>query len=91
MVDLTEPICRQMNAELADCLVFDTTGIESHVAENNPKFLNGKLSQAKSCAKKNPGYDPYREICSLILRARACGMDMYDAVSGLYCLMGRLL
>ena len=32
-----------------------------------------------------------RAECSLILRARACGMDMYDAVSGLYCLMGRLL
>ena len=44
LVELTEPICRQMDAELADCLVFDTTGIESHVAENNPKFLNaGKV------------------------------------------------
>lgn len=55
-----------MDAELADCLVFDTTGIESHVAENNPKFLNGKLSQAKSYAKKNPGYDPYRGVYGLM-------------------------
>ena len=62
LVELTEPICRQMDAELADCLVFATTGIESHVAENNPKFLNSKLSQAKSYAGKDPGYDPYRGV-----------------------------
>ena len=38
LVDLTEPICREMDAALADMLIFDTTGIESYVAENNPKF-----------------------------------------------------
>ena len=36
LVELTEPVCRAMDAELADCLIFDTTGIESYVAENNP-------------------------------------------------------
>ena len=66
LVEQTEPICRQMDEELADCLVFDTTGIESYVAENNPKFLNGKLSQAKAFAKKNPGYDPYKGVYSLM-------------------------
>ena len=66
LVEQTEPICRQMDKELADCLVFDTTGIESYVAENNPKFLNGKLSQAKAFAKKNPGYDPYKGVYSLM-------------------------
>ena len=33
LVELTEPICRAMDAELADCLIYDTTGIESYVAE----------------------------------------------------------
>ena len=38
LVELTEPICREMDAELAGSLIYDTTGIESYVAENNPKF-----------------------------------------------------
>jgi len=42
LVDLTEPICREMDAALADLLIFDTTGIESYVAENNPKYPNTK-------------------------------------------------
>jgi hypothetical protein len=39
LVDVTEPISREMNEALADLLIFDTTGIESYVAENNPKRL----------------------------------------------------
>lgn len=57
LVELTEPICRAMDAELADCLIFDTTGIESYVAENNPKFMTSKLRQAKALAKFHIGVD----------------------------------
>lgn len=39
LVDLTEPICREMDAALADILIKDTTGIVAYVAENNPKRL----------------------------------------------------
>ena len=42
LVDLTEPICREMDKALSDLLIFDTTGIESYVAENNPKFPSTK-------------------------------------------------
>jgi hypothetical protein len=42
LVELTEPICREMDAALADILIKDTTGIESYVAENNPKFPRNK-------------------------------------------------
>ena len=35
LVDLTEPICRKINAKKADYLIYDTTGIELPVAENN--------------------------------------------------------
>ncbi len=66
LVELTEPICRQMDAELADCLIFDTTGIESYVTENNPKFLNTKLAQAKAYAKSNPDFNPYQGVYSLM-------------------------
>jgi hypothetical protein len=39
LVDMTEPICREMDAALADMLINDTTGIVAYVAENNPKRL----------------------------------------------------
>ena len=57
LVDLTEPICREMDAALADLLIFDTTGIESYVAENNPKFPNtnvGKTVEYTGVAASNP-------------------------------------
>lgn len=48
LVDLTDPICRKINVKKADYLVYDTTGIELPVAENNPKFFNTKLKAAKN-------------------------------------------
>ena len=64
--ELTEPICREMDAELAGSLIYDTTGIESYVAENNPKFFSSKLRQAKLMAKTNPNTDPYRAVYGLL-------------------------
>jgi len=66
LVELTDPICRAMDAELADSLIFDTTGIESHVAENNPKFMHTKLCQAKALAKVDPAFNPYIGVYSLL-------------------------
>jgi len=57
LVELTEPICREMDEALADLLIFDTTGIESYVAENNPKFPNtqvGKNVEYSGVAASNP-------------------------------------
>jgi len=59
MVEITEPICRELDSKKADYLIYDLTGIEAHVAENNPKFLNAKLMQAKKYAKNNPGLNPH--------------------------------
>ena len=53
MVDLTEPICREIDAKKADYLIYDTTGIELPVSENNPKFMSAKLQQAKTIANTN--------------------------------------
>jgi hypothetical protein len=58
LVELTEPICREMDAALADILTFDTTGIESYVAENNSKFARKIASQGKSLAKADPAFKP---------------------------------
>ena len=66
LVEQTEPICREMDAELADCLIYDTTGIESHVAENNPKFFSNKLRLAKFMGKTNPDINPYRAVYGLL-------------------------
>lgn len=66
LVEVTEPICREMDTELADCLIYDTTGIESYVAENNPKFFSSKLRQAKFMAKRNPDTAPYRAVYGLL-------------------------
>ena len=37
---------REMDAALADILIKDTTGIESYVAENNPKFPRNKSGES---------------------------------------------
>lgn len=65
LVELTEPICREMDAELGDSLIYDTTGVESCVAENNPKYFSSKFRQAKSLVKLNPATDPYRAVYGL--------------------------
>ena len=47
LVDLTEPILREIDAEKASMSVFDTTGLEAYVTENNPKYANQKIRQLK--------------------------------------------
>ena len=64
--DITEPICHEINSKKADYLIYDTTGIEAKVSENNPKFFNSKLKDAKKFAKDNSGYDPYKVVYSLL-------------------------
>jgi hypothetical protein len=63
LVDITEPICQQIDEFKASMTIFDTSGIEAYVAENNPKFANRIISQLKSykkAMKLNDSYDPYK-------------------------------
>jgi hypothetical protein len=53
-VDATEPLCKLLDPKKSGYLIYDPTGIEAYVKENNPKFLNSKINQAKKAAKKNP-------------------------------------
>jgi hypothetical protein len=71
LVELTEPICREMDAILADMLIFDTTGIESCVAENNPKYMEKLAALSKSIAKIDPAFDASGGAAALFPKAAA--------------------
>ena len=63
LVDLTEPICQVIDSAKADMAIFDSSGIEAWVAENNPKYANRIIKQLKAYAKAmhfDDGYDPYK-------------------------------
>jgi len=86
LVEITEPICREIDAKKADYLIYDPTGIEAYVAENNPKFLNAKLSQAKKAAKKNPDLNPYSLAYSLMPETAAANpLVKQQYINGHFC------
>lgn len=51
LVDITEPICKKINSELANMLSYDTSAVESYVTENNPKYLNSTINKLKAYYK----------------------------------------
>lgn len=62
LVDITEPICQKIDVGKASMTIFDTSGIEAWVAENNLKYSNRMIRQLKAYAKTqelNQSYDPY--------------------------------
>jgi len=71
LVDLTEPICREMDKALADMLVFDTTGIESYVAENNRKFFRSKEQQSRFIAKSDSSFNSSSGAAALMPKVAA--------------------
>jgi len=63
LVDITKPICQAIDAEKADMTIFDSSGIEAWVKENNPKFADRIIRQLKSYAKAmnfDKSFDPYK-------------------------------
>lgn len=63
LVDLTEPICQKLDSALASMTIFDTSGIEAWVTENNPKYTNRIIKQLKAFKKSHnlaDSYDPYK-------------------------------
>ncbi|NMB92031.1 hypothetical protein CLCOS_40740 [Clostridium coskatii] len=63
LVDITEPICQQIDPKLASMTIFDTSGIEAFVTENNPKYTNRIIKQLKTFKKVHAlddSYDPYK-------------------------------
>lgn len=53
MVDHTEPLCKQINASLAQILAFDTSDIELYVTENNPQTLNSLIRRLRAYYKED--------------------------------------
>ena len=86
LVDLTESICREINAKKADYFIYDTTGIELPVAENNPKFFNSKLREAKKLAKSNPNFDPYKAVYAFLPETSRTNPDARQQyINGHFC------
>ncbi len=63
LVDVTEPICQDIDGAKASMTIFDTSRIEAFVAENNPKYANKIIKQLKAFKKSqglDDSYDPYK-------------------------------
>jgi hypothetical protein len=52
LVDITEPICQSIDANKASMTIFDTSGIEAFVTENNPKYANKIIKQLRHTRKR---------------------------------------
>lgn len=63
LVDITAPICQAIDSAKADMTIFDSSGIEAFVTENNPKYAHHIIRQLKVFAKAqgfDKSYDPYK-------------------------------
>ena len=63
LVDVTESICQKIDSAKADMTIFDSSGIEAFVTENNPKYADKIIRQLKAYAKAqgfDKSYNPYR-------------------------------
>ena len=89
LVDITEPICHNIDNPLASMLLFDTSGIEAYVTENNPKYANRIIKQLKSYAKAHNfdvSYDPYKAAYSSMPASAAANREVKQQyVNGHFC------
>lgn len=89
LVDITEPICQDIDGKLASMLLFDTSGIEAYVAENNPKYANRMIKQLKSYAKAHnfdASYDPYKAAYASMPTSAASNREVKQQyVNGHFC------
>lgn len=63
LVNITESICQNIDSGLASMTIFDTSGIEAYVQENNPKFINAlikRLKTWKTAKGLGDSYDSYK-------------------------------
>lgn len=86
MVDYTEPICQLIDSSLANMLIFDTSGIELYVSENNPKTLNSLIRRLESYYKDNPDIYPYALAYGLMpSKATSCPNAKQQYINGHFC------
>ena len=89
LVDLTEPICQKIDSAKADMTIFDSSGIEAWVTENNPKYANRIIKQLKAYAKAHDfddNYDPYKAAyASMPSHAASCPEIKQLFIDGHFC------
>ena len=90
LVDITEPICQRIDSNLASMSIFDTSGIEAWVTENNPKYANRIIKQLKAFAKAHnfdKNFDPYKAAYgSMPAHATANPAIQQMYINGHFCL-----
>ena len=89
LVDLTEPICQAIDSNKADMTIFDSSGIEAWVTENNPKYANRIIKQLKAYAKAmhfDDNYDPYKAAYTSMPSHSAANPDIKQLyIDGHFC------
>ena len=78
LVDITQPICNEIDSFKSSILISDTTGFEGFVKENNPKFFNTILNACKSYAKKSKhdNFDIYKFAGSKMPKLASSNSDI---------------
>lgn len=59
LVEVTEPLCNKLDPQMADLFIYDTTGFEPFVTENNPKYINKIIKRIKNIYKKDKDVNVY--------------------------------
>ena len=89
LVDLTEPICQQIDKAKASMLLLDTSGIEAWVTENNPKYANRIIKQLKTfkkAQKLDNSFDPYKVAYGFMpSHAAVCPAIQQMYINGHFC------
>ena len=86
LVEITQPICQEINSELSNILINDTTGIEAYVKENNPKLFDNLFRQAKKLEKADPTFNAHSFTCSRMPKQSYANDDIkLSYINGHYC------
>lgn len=86
LVEITEPICKRLNPELASILVADTTGIEGYVKENNPKSFDIVMRNTKKFSKNIPNFNAHGYACAQMPKESFANKDIkLSYINGHYC------
>ena len=72
LVDVTEPICQDIDKNLSSMLLFDTSGIEAYVTENNPKYANRIIRQLKVYASMPASASANHEVKQQYVNGHFC-------------------
>jgi hypothetical protein len=89
LVDLTEPICQAIDTARASMTIFDTSGIEAYVRENNPKYADSVIKKMKAWQAGGDApesFDPYKAAYGMMPpHAEACPAVKQMYINGHFC------